>query len=1396
MRFLLVEGNLLICCLQYEALFICMGGMILGNKGVYRFFAIFVVFILFLSLLSPMNVAADELDSSNSDESALLANQAILEQLLLRQGKPRLHDELKGLSGSQKVGVIVHLSENPVALEQGIAELQGKTFSNSDASVAKEIVLTQQEAVVQEMVGENISFTQGSTYDTVLNGFAAEVRASDLSKLLSIEGITLVEPDVEVYTAEVQTTQADGQIDAQMNVTNDFLGIGRLWEKGYEGQGIKVAVLDTGIDVDHPDLKPIYKGGKNFIQDNPTLYKVPRNQNDGSETKPSERHPSAREVNDRGSTFATSHGTHVAGTIAAIGVNELGVKGIAPQVDLYSYRVLGAYGSGATSGIIAAIEYAVNERMDVINLSLGGGSNTEIDAGSFAINNAMLAGVISVIATGNDGPERGTMGTPATAPLGIAVGNSTKPELQTEVSTIVTVGNQTFSEDLTLITLPQGANVAELLSGEYDLVNIPGLGKPENFAGIDVEGKIALISRGEISFIDKVANAKAEGAIGAIIYNNATGPLTNAFQGESPIFIPAFGMSLEKGQAIKQALVTGAGKVSFNIHTYISYDQINDSSSRGPSVPNFDIKPDVVAPGTNILSTVPTYDLLTGEPLAANQIFGQKTGTSMATPHIAGIAALMKQANPTWSPFDIKVALSNTAKVLDGYDVFEQGAGRVNAYDAAFPSALAYVQDEALRDQTNEIVPNIKGTVTFGPQPIKEQNILVQRQIVVKDMKGLGGRYQVTINTLKGFGDAVVSVDKPSIVLAPNGQETITVTLQASKNDNAQFGDEMFGYIYITPTEPALTTSSLLVNQATLTVRQGEQAQLNVFEKTTQTHGYYTEISLPFAADFSVITDIKDFSISANDLSFATSDDTATVSFEITRPVDEALVYLRNLEKLNVSAPIATGAIGYVAYLENLQAGRHSRNIGPEYADWENNIGIVPEGVYSVDFIGWPASGGEIRSWTGDAVIVKRTAPTVNATVTSSDTGGVVLSGQVTDKYIDYNKTLKDYGLDYKLNSKLKAEYAVNDNTPVAFILNEDGSFSLGIQGVSTTADTVKVIVTDAVNNKGEVVAQKVNTFEISAREPELNAAEQIVSRAHAKYIQASLTPYIAKASTNDRVTDVTKEATYSVANSNMVEVKNGLVYGKSLGTTTITVSYNGQTVEIPVTVIPNNSAGGWYPGGGGGAPEAQPEEGKSESEKPQIEIPQPEEQENKSPFIPVDLSANHWAAGYIQQMIERGLLRGNESGEVKPNANVTRAQFASIIARALGLTADGKAPFSDIGNYAAETQEEITAIFEAGIARGTDGKYMPSGEITRAQLALMLYRAYEHATGEKYVPKGQATFADLGKYNEETMAAIAMLQELNIAAGDKGKFMPTAPATRAHAAKMVIHFLEIVENR
>ena len=203
----------------------------------------------------------------------------------------------------------------------------------------------------------------------------------------------------------------------------------------------------------------------------------------------------------------------------------------------------------------------------------------------------------------------------------------------------------------------------------------------------------------------------------------------------------------------------------------------------------------------------------------------------MATPHIAGIAALIMNANPDWTPFDVKVAISNTAKVLDTtkYDVFAQGPGRVQAYDAAFPNALAYAEDTVVSD--GETVPNVKGTVTFGHfSELKDGDISSTKQVRVKNFSENASDYTVSVQVTKAFGAAKVTVDKPTFTL--NGEQLLNFTLSAPQSA-AKAGDEFLGYIHIS---------------------NGE-----------------TNLSLPFAADFSpkaAVEPITNFRLTETDLSF------------------------------------------------------------------------------------------------------------------------------------------------------------------------------------------------------------------------------------------------------------------------------------------------------------------------------------------------------------------------------------------------------------------------------------------------------------------------------------------------------------------------------------------------
>ena len=137
----------------------------------------------------------------------------------------------------------------------------------------------------------------------------------------------------------------------------------------------------------------------------------------------------------------------------------------------------------------------------------------------------------------------------------------------------------------------------------------------------------------------------------------------------------------------------------------------------------------------------------------------------------------------------------------------------------------------------------------------------------------------------------------------------------------------------------------------------------------------------------------------------------------------------------------------------------------------------------------------------------------------------------------------------------------------------------------------------------------------------------------------------------------------------------------------------------------------------------------------------------------------------------------------------MTRVQAAAIIVRALDLKAEKAAPFTDIGNYAAETQAEIAAAYKYQIVKGSNGKFMPGESVTRAQLALMIKRAYELKSTQPYIPTEMAPFSDFGNYDAETKNAITMLHKFGIANGSDGKYMPSKATTRGQAAKMFVNF-------
>lgn len=1005
------------------------------RKSLSKLFLVFLAAILIFALFpAPFTKnAAAAPSQSNLDMQA-----AIAEQLKMREGAPKLHPDLQKATGNKNVGVIIHFSKKPVGLENGIRALDGKALTASQRNSIEAGIKKQQAAIEAAMTKGNISFQAGAAYSVVLNGFAASVKASDLPKLLKIEGVAYVEPDRQfrLFAPPAPPAQT-GTVKPAYVKSQAFLGVEKLWQEGYQGQGVKVAVIDSGIDPNHPEFKGVYKGGKNFVPFSP-LYKTKRKANDASETRPSERPASMPEVNEWGFPYATDHGTHVAGTIAAIGANKFGFKGVAPKVDLYAYRVFGAYGSSSLSWILAAMEEAVKQDMDVINLSFGAIATSEADAAAFAANNAMLSGTVVVSAMGNAGQFRGSIGTPATSRLGIAVGNSTIPEERHTATVDAKAGNITVKKTLNMIAAVTGTPPGKQLPNALELVAVPGAGNKTDYNKLNVKGKAVLVAVGAMEIWQKIVVAKEMGAAAVLIHNirggfNAPAP-SGVYLNDAFDYIPAFDLSQTDGEALRQQLLTSNGSVRVsNIKlTLTKGDEIDETSSSGPSTPNFDIKPDIVAPGTSIMSAKPMYKA--DNPKADyTKAYIRQTGTSMASPHVAGVAALIRQAHPKWSPFDVKVALMNTAKLLDTnkYDVFAQGAGRVQAYDAVHAPFLAYSTDKAVLNATGTLVDNKKGSVTFGMQPLALGNISVTKKITVKDILGKGGAFKVSVETKKTFGNAKVTVDKGSFNL--KGEQVLNVKLTASKNAQAAEDSEILGYIHI-------------ANGA-------------------------KRASLPFAASFSPsqTVEIQNLDVTERDLSFNNDgkNDSANITFRLTGPVGKNAIELWDLMN-PASGAFGDGYIGFVHASESLKAGVHKMPLLGLYRPWSGEPAKkIPDGMYQLHFLAEPAGNNALYVFgLGGVIFVKTTPPKISGSVTA---GKVI--GKVADKYLDYNKELLKLGEPYDINSKLHASYILNGRgKAVPVTLNQDGSFTFNVPGFREGVDHVAFFVTDEAGNRGKAI--------------------------------------------------------------------------------------------------------------------------------------------------------------------------------------------------------------------------------------------------------------------------------------------------------------------------------------
>ncbi|QNR08447.1 S8 family serine peptidase [Macrococcoides canis] len=1002
---------------------------------------------LVTTLVSPVQGA--EFDNKKPrapklNSTSIAQNEAVDSQLKVLSQQGAIDKDLKGISG--QVNVIVHYDEPSVGLERGLKQTNSKKWSGLSDEKVKEKIAKQQQKANSKMQSKGIKYKKNRSYQTVINAEAMTVDAKDIEKIAQIEDVALIEKD-DVIQLDPSEMHASKQQDVAKDTMGDELNlklipsithlkVDKVWELGNKGEGVKVGVIDTGIDYNHPDLKDVYKGGRNYVGGGD--YNTKRNADDPYETKPEERPDRLPEVNESGSEYYTTHGTHVAGTIAAQGKNEFGMYGVAPNVDLYAYRVLGAYGRGSTSWIVGGIEDAVKDDMDIINLSLGNSSPEENQANSMAVNNAMLLGVTANVATGNSGPERSTLGGPATSPLGIGVGNTTLPEERIDVD--LKLGEDT--KNYKLMAYEFGVNPETNLNDTYELVNVPGLGKKEDFAQVDVKDKVALVERGEIAFVEKIKNAKEAGAKAIIIYNSETGSNSpgpvDIFVGTSFDYIPTVDMDRTQGLALKSKLEQGKVMIDFtkfNVTTTPG-DEVNDSSSRGPSLPNFDIKPDVSAPGTNILSTVPSF--AAGDNYS--KAYAQYTGTSMATPHISGVSALLKELHPQWTPFDIKSALSNTAKHLDKskYDVFSQGAGLVQPLEAAIATSLFKVAHET--DVNGVKQTHTRGTIAFGNHMPTTEAQVITKTIDVQKLSS-DDNYAIEVETTRpSKSGATVTTDVQSI---QSGKVTVNLNIPAGTPVE---GDEIQGYIHF----------------------KGNRSY-----------------ALPFAANLSEVKKkgfekfmLTNYHMSPNGDG---NNDASSVQMKVYNK--QNLTLLKYYDLLNEkNGPAGDGYVGSIDLFHSLDGEKEVALDGKLYnIEGSNRVeGKLADGVYAVDAITTSDNG---NATAYDYPLFVKTKP---AEIKSVALNNGKLSFKLDDLYINAKETLSNFDVNYNVSEFLKVSYELSNSKTGEVVIADSGDGAIDMSDKGEYHLTVNV--EDAAGNKASYkYTVNTNTNEVSEGHKELS---------------------------------------------------------------------------------------------------------------------------------------------------------------------------------------------------------------------------------------------------------------------------------------------------------------------
>jgi subtilisin family serine protease len=712
--------------------------------------------------------------------------------------------DLEQLPETGEVDVMIELTDEPTTRvyaralgnqSDRAADPQRRAAAQASARAQMARIRGAQQRVLAQLGAAGRNTRVLYTVQTAYNGIAARIDAGILPQLRGNADVKAVHR-LPVHTIDNSSSAP-------------FIKAASAWAatSGNSGQGVKIAIIDTGVDYTHanfggPGTVAAYNGNnRNIIEPGtfPTA-KVVGGRDFAGDAYTGANTP----VPDPDPLDCNGHGSHVAGTAGGLGVNADGTiflgpydnttvfssfligPGVAPRADIYALKIFGC--TGSTTLTTQAINFAVDpngdgdpsDHVDVINMSLGGNFGTATDASAAASSNASLAGVIVVAAAGNAGDTHYIVSSPATSTRAIAVGNIVDWGIQGAVlpvnSPAAIAGNKAALpaafNPLVASTTNVTGNVK--LADDGSTAIIPG--SPAGTVGTTTDacqpfpagfftGQLALVDRGGgCGFTVKVKNAQDAGATGVIVANNVAG--TISMGGVDPtITIQSLSITQADGNAIKAQL---AGGVNATIRITTSADLVSASTSRGARRNDTGAKPDISAPGTTIIST----GMGTGNQPLTN------SGTSMATPHISGAMALLRQLHPDWSVAELKALVMNTANHdlftgIDGtgtkFGVARIGAGRADLKDASEAEVIAFADDDTGGVGVSFGNPEVLGTATDT------------RTVRVENKGTVDATYNVGYAGLNDVPGVDYSFpDGPTVTVPAGGSTTFRIQLNAN----------------------------------------------------------------------------------------------------------------------------------------------------------------------------------------------------------------------------------------------------------------------------------------------------------------------------------------------------------------------------------------------------------------------------------------------------------------------------------------------------------------------------------------------------------------------------------------------------------------------------------------